>query len=182
MGGERARRVASRPDAGRKTVQPGAEAAKPPGAARAGPAGQGRRCSRARRACRSARRVRARRGERHVHDEHLLAPRAVGAREQPYTRGTEVSRPFDDVVAEAAALAARGVKELTLLGQNVNAWRGAIDGRGADFAELLRYVAEIDGLERIRYTTSHPREFTQRLIDAHAELPALATDSGHGDR
>jgi len=92
----------------------------------------------------------------------------------PYTRGEEVSRPFEDVVREIAALAARGAKEVTLLGQNVNAWRGAIGGEAADFAELLRYVAEIDGLERIRYTTSHPREFTQRLIDAHAELPSLA--------
>jgi tRNA-2-methylthio-N6-dimethylallyladenosine synthase len=92
----------------------------------------------------------------------------------PYTRGAEVSRPFEDVVREAAALAAQGVRELTLLGQNVNAWRGEIGGAPADFAELLRYLAEIDGLERIRYTTSHPREFTQRLIDAHAELPALA--------
>jgi tRNA-2-methylthio-N6-dimethylallyladenosine synthase len=92
----------------------------------------------------------------------------------PYTRGEEVSRAFEDVVAEVAALAAQGVKEVTLLGQNVNAWRGTIDGAPADFAELLRYVAEIDGLGRIRYTTSHPREFTQRLIDAHAELPALA--------
>ncbi len=92
----------------------------------------------------------------------------------PYTRGEEVSRPFEDVVAEVAALAAQGVKEVTLLGQNVNAWRGEIDGEPADFAELLRYVAEIDGLERFRYTTSHPREFTQRLIDVHAELPGLA--------
>jgi tRNA-2-methylthio-N6-dimethylallyladenosine synthase len=92
----------------------------------------------------------------------------------PYTRGEEVSRPFEDVVREIAALAARGAREVTLLGQNVNAWRGAIGGEAADFAELLRYVAEIDGLERIRYTTSHPREFTQRLIDAHAELPSLA--------
>jgi tRNA-2-methylthio-N6-dimethylallyladenosine synthase len=92
----------------------------------------------------------------------------------PYTRGEEVSRPFDDVIAEIAGLAARGVKEVTLLGQNVNAWRGEIEGEPADFAELLRYVAEIEGLERIRYTTSHPREFTQRLIDAHAELPRLA--------
>jgi len=92
----------------------------------------------------------------------------------PYTRGEEVSRPFEDVLAEVAGLAARGVKEVTLLGQNVNAWRGAIDGEPGDFAELLRYVAEIDGIERIRYTTSHPREFTQRLIDAHAELPRLA--------
>jgi tRNA-2-methylthio-N6-dimethylallyladenosine synthase len=92
----------------------------------------------------------------------------------PYTRGEEVSRPFEDVLAEVAGLAARGVKEVTLLGQNVNAWRGAIDGEPGDFAELLRYVAELDGIERMRYTTSHPREFTQRLIDAHAELPQLA--------
>jgi tRNA-2-methylthio-N6-dimethylallyladenosine synthase len=92
----------------------------------------------------------------------------------PYTRGEEVSRPFADVVGEIAALAAQGVKEVTLLGQNVNAWRGEIAGGPADFAELLRYAAEIEGIERIRYTTSHPREFTGRLIDAHAELPALA--------
>jgi tRNA-2-methylthio-N6-dimethylallyladenosine synthase len=92
----------------------------------------------------------------------------------PYTRGEEFSRPFDDVVAEIARLAERGVKEVTLLGQNVNAWRGEIEGEPADFAELLRYLAEIDGVERLRYTTSHPREFTQRLIDAHAELPSLA--------
>jgi tRNA-2-methylthio-N6-dimethylallyladenosine synthase len=93
----------------------------------------------------------------------------------PYTRGPEVSRPFEDVIAEVAALAAQGVKEVTLLGQNVNAWRGAVNGAPGDFAELLRYVAEIDGIERIRYTTSHPREFTQRLIDAHAELASLAS-------
>ena len=92
----------------------------------------------------------------------------------PYTRGPEMSRPFDDVVAEIAGLAAQGVKEVTLLGQNVNAWRGDIDGTVSDFAELLFYVNEISGIERIRYTTSHPREFTQRLIDAHAGLPALA--------
>ena len=92
----------------------------------------------------------------------------------PYTRGEEVSRPFADVMAEIAALAERGVREVTLLGQNVNAWRGDIGGASADFAELLRYVAEIDGIGRIRYTTSHPREFTQRLIDVHAELPMLA--------
>jgi tRNA-2-methylthio-N6-dimethylallyladenosine synthase len=92
----------------------------------------------------------------------------------PFTRGEEVSRPFADVLAEIAALAAQGVKEVTLLGQNVNAWRGEIGGEPADFAELLRYVAEIEGIERMRYTTSHPREFTQRLIDAHAELPGLA--------
>ncbi len=92
----------------------------------------------------------------------------------PYTRGEEVSRPFADVMAEIAALAERGVREVTLLGQNVNAWRGRIGGAHADFAELLRYVAEIDGIGRIRYTTSHPREFTQRLIDVHAQLAALA--------
>jgi tRNA-2-methylthio-N6-dimethylallyladenosine synthase len=92
----------------------------------------------------------------------------------PYTRGEEVSRPFEDVMREIAALAGRGVREVTLLGQNVNAWRGDIGGAPADFAELLRYVAEIDGIGRIRYTTSHPREFTQRLIDIHAELPQLA--------
>jgi len=89
----------------------------------------------------------------------------------PYTRGEEVSRPFDDVVAEIASLE---VKEVTLLGQNVNAWRGTIDGSPADFAELLFYVHEIPGIERIRYTTSHPREFTQRLVDAHAQLDKLA--------
>ena len=92
----------------------------------------------------------------------------------PYTRGEEVSRPFDDVVAEVSALAGEGVRELTLLGQNVNAWRGTIGRARADFAELLYYVSEIREIERIRYTTSHPREFTQRLIDAHAELPKLA--------
>jgi tRNA-2-methylthio-N6-dimethylallyladenosine synthase len=89
----------------------------------------------------------------------------------PYTRGEEVSRPFEDVIAEIHSL---GVKEVTLLGQNVNAWRGTIDGAPADFAELLFYVNEIPGIERIRYTTSHPREFTQRLIDAHAALDKLA--------
>ena len=91
----------------------------------------------------------------------------------PYTRGEEVSRPFDDVIAEIAHLAAQGVKEVTLLGQYVNAWRGTIDSAQADFAELLHYICELP-LQRIRYTTSHPREFTQRLIDAHAELPQLA--------
>ena len=92
----------------------------------------------------------------------------------PYTRGPEISRPFDDLVAEIAGLAAQGVKEVTLLGQNVNAWRGQIDGAAQDFSELLFYINEIQGIERIRYTTSHPREFTQRLIDAHAGLAALA--------
>ena len=88
----------------------------------------------------------------------------------PYTRGEEVSRPFEDVIAEIASL---GVKEVTLLGQNVNAWRGEIDGAPADFAELLYFICELP-VERIRYTTSHPREFTQRLIDAHRDLPKLA--------
>jgi len=92
----------------------------------------------------------------------------------PYTRGEEVSRPFDDVVAETAGLAAQGVKEVTLLGQNVNAWRGEIAGEPADFAELLYFICEIEGVERIRYTTSHPREFTQRLVDAHAAIAKLA--------
>ncbi|HSA90198.1 MAG TPA: tRNA (N6-isopentenyl adenosine(37)-C2)-methylthiotransferase MiaB [Burkholderiales bacterium] len=91
----------------------------------------------------------------------------------PYTRGEEVSRPFEDVVAELAGLAGQGVKEVTLLGQNVNAWRGEIAGTRADFAELLYYISELP-LERIRYTTSHPREFTQRLIDAHRDLDKLA--------
>jgi tRNA-2-methylthio-N6-dimethylallyladenosine synthase len=94
----------------------------------------------------------------------------------PYTRGEEVSRPLDDVLTEIASLADDGVKEVTLLGQNVNAWRGTADGEDAgvaDLALLLEYVAEIPGIERIRYTTSHPKEFTQRLIDAHAALAKL---------
>lgn len=94
----------------------------------------------------------------------------------PYTRGEEVSRPFDDVLAEVAQLAENGVKEVTLLGQNVNAYRGAMhDGETADFALLLEYVAEIPGIERIRYTTSHPKEFTQRLIDAYGRIPQLVS-------
>jgi tRNA-2-methylthio-N6-dimethylallyladenosine synthase len=93
----------------------------------------------------------------------------------PYTRGEEVSRPFDDVLTEVADLADQGVKEVTLLGQNVNAYRGPMaDGELADFALLLEYVAAIPGLERIRYTTSHPKEFTQRLIDAHGRIDKLA--------
>jgi tRNA-2-methylthio-N6-dimethylallyladenosine synthase len=93
----------------------------------------------------------------------------------PYTRGEEVSRPFDDVLAEVAGLADQGVKEVTLLGQNVNAYRGAMGDTAeiADFALLLEYVAEIPGIERIRYTTSHPNEFTQRLVDVYAKLPKL---------
>lgn len=92
----------------------------------------------------------------------------------PYTRGEEVSRPFDDVLAEVIHLAENGVKEVTLLGQNVNGYRGPThDGRIADFAELIRVVAEVDGIERIRYTTSHPLEFSDSLIAAHAEVPQL---------
>jgi tRNA-2-methylthio-N6-dimethylallyladenosine synthase len=122
--------------------------------------------------------------------DHLPAPRVQGARAfvsimegcskycsfcvVPYTRGEEVSRPFEDIVREVGALAAQGVKELTLLGQNVNAWRGTIGGASADFAELLSLLNEIPELERIRYTTSHPREFTQRLVEAHARLQKLA--------
>ncbi|MEY4754502.1 MAG: tRNA ((37)-C2)-methylthiotransferase MiaB [Pseudomonadota bacterium] len=95
----------------------------------------------------------------------------------PYTRGEEVSRPFDDVLVEVAGLAAQGVKEVTLLGQNVNAYRGAMGNTTeiADFALLIEYVAEIPGIERIRYTTSHPNEFTQRLIDAYAKVPQLVS-------
>ncbi|HMH16801.1 MAG TPA: tRNA (N6-isopentenyl adenosine(37)-C2)-methylthiotransferase MiaB [Burkholderiales bacterium] len=93
----------------------------------------------------------------------------------PYTRGEEVSRPFDDVLTEIADLADQGVKEVTLLGQNVNAYRGRMaDGVMADLALLLEYVAELPGIGRIRYTTSHPKEFTQRLIDAHARIEKLA--------
>jgi tRNA-2-methylthio-N6-dimethylallyladenosine synthase len=92
----------------------------------------------------------------------------------PYTRGEEISRPFDDVLTEVADLADQGVREVTLLGQNVNAYRGPMaDGEIADFALLLEYVHEVPGIERIRYTTSHPKEFGQRLIDAYARLPGL---------
>ena len=92
----------------------------------------------------------------------------------PYTRGEEVSRRFDDVLSEVAGLAAQGVKEITLLGQNVNAFRGVMaDGEIADFALLIEYIAEIEGIERIRFVTSHPKEFTQRLIDAYAKVPKL---------
>jgi tRNA-2-methylthio-N6-dimethylallyladenosine synthase len=93
----------------------------------------------------------------------------------PYTRGEEVSRPFDDVLTEVAGLADQGVKEVTLLGQNVNAYRGPMGETAeiADFALLLDYVAEIPGVERIRYTTSHPNEFTSRLIEAYARIPQL---------
>jgi len=92
----------------------------------------------------------------------------------PFTRGEEVSRPFDDVIAEIASLADRGVKEVNLLGQNVNAYRGRNHlGTVIDFAELLTYVAVVPGIERIRYTTSHPAEFSDALIDVYAELPQL---------
>jgi tRNA-2-methylthio-N6-dimethylallyladenosine synthase len=92
----------------------------------------------------------------------------------PYTRGEEVSRRFDDVLTEIAGLTDQGVREITLLGQNVNAYRGAMaDGSTADFATLLEYLAEMPGLERIRYTTSHPKEFTQRLIDVYTRVPQL---------
>jgi tRNA-2-methylthio-N6-dimethylallyladenosine synthase len=94
----------------------------------------------------------------------------------PYTRGEEVSRRFEDVLTEIAGLTDQGVKEITLLGQNVNAYRGATeDGEVADFAMLLDYLAEMPGLQRIRYTTSHPKEFTQRLIEVYARVPQLVS-------
>jgi len=91
----------------------------------------------------------------------------------PYTRGEEFSRPLDDVLTEVADLAAHGVREVNLLGQNVNAFRGHAGDETADFAMLLEHVAEIPGIERIRYTTSHPKEFTQRLVDVYARVPQL---------
>ncbi|MCL5041719.1 MAG: tRNA (N6-isopentenyl adenosine(37)-C2)-methylthiotransferase MiaB [Gammaproteobacteria bacterium] len=92
----------------------------------------------------------------------------------PYTRGEEVSRPFDDVLAEVIHLAENGVREVTLLGQNVNGYRGQThDGSIADLADLIRVIAAIDGIDRIRYTTSHPLEFSDSLIQAHAEVPEL---------
>ena len=92
----------------------------------------------------------------------------------PYTRGEEVSRPLDDVIAEVSSLAAQGVREVNLLGQNVNAYRGEMaDGDMADFALLLHYVAAIDGIDRIRYTTSHPKEFSESLIQAYEDIPEL---------
>lgn len=92
----------------------------------------------------------------------------------PYTRGEEISRPLDDVIAEVTALAAQGVREINLLGQNVNAYRGEMDdGDIADFALLLHYVAAVDGIDRIRFTTSHPVEFTDSLIEAFGEIPQL---------
>ena len=124
--------------------------------------------------------------------DHLPAPRVAGASAfvsimegcskycsfcvVPYTRGEEVSRPMGDILAEIVQLAAGGVRELTLLGQNVNAYRGELPGgESADFALLLAQVAKVEGVERIRYTTSHPLEFTQRLIDAYAKLPKLVS-------
>jgi tRNA-2-methylthio-N6-dimethylallyladenosine synthase len=95
----------------------------------------------------------------------------------PYTRGEEVSRPFDDVLTEVAGLAAQGVKEIVLLGQNVNAYIGKMGSSNelADFALLIEYIAEIPGVERIRFTTSHPKEFSQRLIDVYAKVPKLVS-------
>jgi tRNA-2-methylthio-N6-dimethylallyladenosine synthase len=124
--------------------------------------------------------------------DNLPAPRTVGATAfvsimegcskycsfcvVPYTRGEEVSRPFDDVIAEIAVLAERGVREVNLLGQNVNAYYGPThDGDKADLALLLQYVAAIDGIGRIRYTTSHPVEFSPRLIQAYADVPKLVS-------
>lgn len=94
----------------------------------------------------------------------------------PYTRGEEVSRPFDDLIAEVAALAAQGVREVTLLGQNVNAYRGTMhDGSVADLALLLNWIRAIDGIDRIRYTTSHPLEMSDSLVQAYAEVPELVS-------
>src|SRR5699024_8638716 len=123
--------------------------------------------------------------------DHLPPPRAEGATAfvsimegcskycsfcvVPYTRGEEISRPFDDVLLEVAELAAQGVKEHMLLGQDVNGYRGPMhDGTICDLALLVEYVAEIDGIERIRYTTSHPLEFSDALIEAYARVPKLA--------
>ena len=94
----------------------------------------------------------------------------------PFTRGEEVSRPFDDVIAEVAGLAEQGVREVNLLGQNVNAYRGPLhDGEIADLALLIRYVAAIDGIDRIRFTTSHPVELSQSLIEVYGEVPELVS-------
>ena len=93
----------------------------------------------------------------------------------PYTRGEEISRPLDDVITEVVSLAGQGVREVNLLGQNVNAYRGPMyDGQIADLATLIYYVAAVDGIDRIRFTTSHPVEFTDSLIQAYAEVPQLA--------
>ena len=94
----------------------------------------------------------------------------------PYTRGTEISRPFEDVLVEIVQLAGQGVREVNLLGQNVNAYRGAMDGSDelADLGLLIRTVAQIDGIERIRFTTSHPLEFSDSLVEAYRDVPQLA--------
>jgi tRNA-2-methylthio-N6-dimethylallyladenosine synthase len=124
--------------------------------------------------------------------DHLPEPRAEGATAfvsvmegcskyctfcvVPYTRGEEVSRPFDDIIAEAVCLAGQGVREINLLGQNVNAYRGAMDdGSIADLALLITYIAAIDGIDRIRYTTSHPQEMSDSLIQVYAEVPELVS-------
>jgi len=94
----------------------------------------------------------------------------------PYTRGEEISRPFDDIIAEIASLAQQGVREINLLGQNVNAYRGLMhDGETADLALLIRFVAAIDGIDRIRFTTSHPVEFSDSLIEVYADVPELVS-------
>ena len=94
----------------------------------------------------------------------------------PYTRGTEFSRPFDDVITEVVGLASQGVREVCLLGQNVNGYRGIThDGRIMEFAELLHYVAAVEGIDRLRYTTSHPIEFTDELVEAHGQIPELVS-------
>ena len=124
--------------------------------------------------------------------DHLPEPRAEGATAYvsimegcskyctfcvvPYTRGEEISRPFDDVIAECAALAAQGVREINLLGQNVNAYRGEMaDGSEADLALLIEYVAAISGIGRVRFTTSHPLEFTDQLIEVYGRVPQLVS-------
>ncbi len=124
--------------------------------------------------------------------DHLPEPRSDGAKALvsimegcskycsfcvvPYTRGEEISRPLDDIVAEVASLAGQGVREVNLLGQNVNAYRGVMDdGDTADLALLIHYIASIDGIDRIRYTTSHPVEFSDNLIDAYATVPELVS-------
>ena len=123
--------------------------------------------------------------------DHLPAPRAEGPTAfvsvmegcskyctfcvVPYTRGEEVSRPFDDVIAEVVSLAGQGVREINLLGQNVNAYRGRMhDGTRCDLGHLIRFVAAAGGIDRIRFTTSHPVEFTDSLVEAYADVPQLA--------
>ena len=94
----------------------------------------------------------------------------------PYTRGEEISRPFDDVIAEVVSLAEQGVREVNLLGQNVNGYRGQMeDNEICDLALLISVIAAVDGIERIRFTTSHPIEFGDRLIQAYTDVPELAS-------